>query len=180
VKTKTPTPAQSDAARKAWATRRARAAAAMMVTTTALTPASARAAVLPEKPAIVNVSTSETFAPVRVYQRPVLEPVTEFRMVEMWVDTAEIGCGLFRFIVLAVSSIEVKLFQCSKLTAIVVPRADFDRLHVPALKVKRAVLADIIRRNVRIADKINDNAMRPVVTDGGTDAVQALELLAAR
>ncbi len=106
-----------------------------------------------------------------------MDPVTAFEFVEYWVDHPDVGCGFFRFVVLDRGPRKVRLFYCSRLSTIIVNRAEFDRGHMPARKFKRATLADIIRRNRALADKVNDREEREVIPDGGVFTVRALQLV---
>jgi hypothetical protein len=115
--------------------------------------------------------------PVIAVDRDAMNPVAEFEFVEFWVDDADVGCGQFRFLVLDRGAHKVRLFYLSRLATIVVDRKKFDDNHTPARRVNRTTLADIIRRNVAMADRVNDGAQRPVLSDGGTFAVRALELI---
>jgi hypothetical protein len=158
-------------AQKAWATRRAqgwtpkaqRSAAPSNVIAKSDAPAPIAKPWLDPKPIVLPVDH--------------MEPVTEFQYVTYWVDHPEVGCGFFRFFVLDKGLKKVRLFYISRLTAIVVDRRHFDDHHTPARKVDRKSIANIIRRNRALADRLNDEAKRDVMPDGGVYAERALALI---
>lgn len=137
-----------NAAAKAWATRRAHAAARVEI-------AAIKAGVTKPSPA---------FDP----DKPV---------VDLWLDDARVGCGQRRYIVLEVGTKWVKLFYPPQLVLVTVDRVTFDRHARPARDAKVRKLARIIRDNVASAKRVNEAAGRPVMPDGGARAKQALKVL---
>jgi len=161
-----------NAAQKAWATRRARAAAA------APFPAAVIAApAMLAKPAPIVNRDFGGYVPT-VYVAPVLEPVTELEVVDIWLDHPVVGCGNRRYVVLAKSRRDVQLFYVPRLTTITISREEFDKAHMPGRKVRPKVIAQIVRDKLAMVDKINSAASAEVMTDGGADTVRVLELLA--
>jgi hypothetical protein len=148
-------------AQKAWITRRAK-----MATRPVAAPA--------------PKAEPDWMKPRQVAEIPQLEPVTELRMVEINVDHRLLGCGQRRFVVLDMSAREVRLFYAPLLTTITIPRKVFNDRHAPAKRVKRDVLADIIRRKIALADSINAAKCKLIMSDGGQDAQRALALAVAR
>lgn len=106
------------------------------------------------------------------------EAAVDSKVVEVWLDDAQIGCGWRRYVVLDVSAKWVRLFNAPRLTAIRVDRVTFDR-QSRAAKFKAKKVAEIIRNNINAAERINDESKAVVVPDGGRDARQALEILEA-
>lgn len=138
-------PSLKNAAHKAWETRRLKAAGR----------------------AIVEAAKVAKTAPV------VTSPLADARMVSMWMDNVEIGCGYRRFIVLDVGPRFVKLFSASKLATIEVLRSEFDR-YAREVRGKAKTVTAIIKRNVAMADRINTEKLAIVVNDGGANAVKAI------
>jgi hypothetical protein len=155
-------PAALSPAQKAWITRRAK---------MAVRPAPTPAPVLPEP---------DWMKPRAVATAPQLEPVTDLPVIEINIDNAMVGCGQRRFIVLDLSAREARLFYAPLLATIVIPRKVFDDRHVPAKRVKRDVLADIIRRNIARADRTNADKGKLIASDGGDYAQRALALARRR
>ncbi|MCC8963744.1 transposase [Bradyrhizobium sp. Pear76] len=139
---------EMSAAQKAWATRRARDAAR---------------------------------ADLETLNRGIETPPTAFReskpVVDLNINHHAVGCGMRRYVVLDCGPRLVRLFSYSKLIAITVDRLTFDRKAIGARDAKRDVIASIIRRNIALAEKINDEAKSIVMPDGGRDATRALEVL---
>ena len=141
-------PAPMNAAQRAWATRRSREAARADI----------------QK---LNAGIA-TPAPAFKESKPV---------VDLWVDDAKIGCGRRRFVVLDCGPRVVRLFCYPLLTTIIVDRLTFDRSAKYARDSKPSKIADIIRANLKMADRINAQAKAMVFNDGGADAARALEVL---
>lgn len=142
-------------AQKAWVTRRAMQAASATVTV----------------PAVA--------APVsRIIQlKPVAAPVADEPLVNLWVDDPAVGCGLRLFVVVDRGDRFVSLMTPS-LATIRVERKYFDRYAKPATRgVRRSRVAEIIRRNVAFADRVNAGAGRDVLSDGGAFLSTALRLV---
>src|SRR5882672_1447324 len=175
----TTTAPEMNAAHKAWATRRARAAAAALMTSVAAMPAPAP---VEAKPAGVhNVHTSADLVGIGAVS-PVIfrgtQAVTDCQLVEISVDDSAVGSGRRLFVVLEEGDKMVRLFSPAKLVTITVDRKYFDKYgYWPARGVKRSRVAEIIRRNIALADKINAAKLEDAVSDGGADAVAALQLL---
>jgi hypothetical protein len=170
-------PSVLNAAQKAWATRRARAAAlgsAMLIV-----PAAPMAVAAIAAPVIVHRSSDVVYRPYAAPVEPVIEAITEFRPVLLWLDNAEVGCGERLFVVLGMSSKKVRLFYASTLTTIEVARDTFDRQHVPvgARRVSRDRMAKIVRDRIAFADRLNDQNGKEVMNDGGKNAQDALALI---
>lgn len=112
----------------------------------------------------------ETPAPALKTSKPV---------VDMAVDHHALGCGMRRFVVLDCGDRAVRLFSYSQLTTITVDRLTFDRKARYARDSKRDKLIEILRRNVRQADRINQDATSASdrVPDGGADYAKALQVL---
>lgn len=140
--------APMNAAQRAWATRRAHAAARVEI-------AAIKAGVTRPSPA---------YDP----DKPV---------VDLWLDDAKVGCGQRRYIVLEVGTKAVKLFYPPQLVLVTVDRVTFDRHARPARDAKVRKLARIIRDNVAAAKRVNEAAGKPVMPDGGARAKQALKVL---
>ena len=132
-------------AQKAWETRRAM--------------ATARAA--------IEARTVEAAAPIKPSQ------IEDAKMVELWLDRQDVGCGYRRYIVLEIGTRVVRLFSASKLITITVDRAEFDR-HARPVRGKAKTVTTIIKSNQRLADRINGAAQTMIVADGGADAVKAI------
>lgn len=98
-------------------------------------------------------------------------------VVDLNIEHHAIGCGMRRFVVLECGERTVRLFCYAKLTAITIDRLTFDRKARYARDSKRDVVAKIIRRNLEIADRVNQEARSIVIPDGGADASRALEVL---
>jgi hypothetical protein len=160
-------------AQKAWATRRAQG----------------------WQPKAIRSETTQKLLTIEAAPRPRAEPqdwmkpqladdrnamtaLTEFEMVELYVDDAAVGCGLRRFIVLDRGPHKARLFCASPMATIIVDRSRLDEFAVPARKVRRDILTEVIHRNIAIADRVNDKAMKNKADDGGVYAVRALALLA--
>lgn len=141
-------PAPMNAAQKAWATRRARDTARADIQT-------------------LNRGVEQ---PSAVYdpKRPV---------VDIWLDDAKVGCGMRRYVVLECGSRWVKLFYYPSLVTVTVDRLTFDRKAKPAKDAHKRTIARIIRENMAQAERINAQAKRPVMADGGARAKQALQVL---
>ena len=137
-----------NAAQKAWATRRAQAAARSDIATLKAGVTKPSPAYDPEKP-----------------------------VVDLWLDDVKVGCGQRRYVVLEVGAKAVKLFYPPQLVMVTVDRLTFDRHAKPAKNAKPRKLARIIRDNVASAKRINEAAGRPVMPDGGARAKQALQVL---
>ena len=142
------TPAPLNAAQKAWATRRARQAARDDIKTIS-----------------AGVSTP---APAYDPKKPV---------VDIWLDDVKVGCGTRRFVVLECGPRWVKLFYYPTLSTIRIDRLTFDRKARLATDSKKRTIANIIRRNVEQAKRINEHARKPVMPEGGSAAKQALAVL---
>lgn len=106
---------------------------------------------------------------------PVLK--TSKPVVDLWLDEPAVGCGQRRFVVLDVGERRVRLFYYPTLTSVTVDRLTFDRHAKYARDAKRGTITRIIRANLALADKINSEARKAVVSDGGADAAKALEVL---
>lgn len=132
-------------AQRAWETRRAKA----------------------EGRAIVEARKVEALAP------ETLSPLADSKMVALWLDRQDVGCGLRRYIVLDVGARLVRLFSAAKLITIDVDRLEFDRYARP-VRGKARTMAGIITANQRLADRINTAAQSVIVPDGGADAVRAI------
>ncbi len=142
-------PAPMNAAQRAWATRRAMAAARA--------DQERLAAGVEERPTAFRES----------------KPV-----VDLNIDHRDVGCGQRRYVVLDCGPRLVRLFYYPTLTTIVIDRLTFDRKAKPARDAKRETITRIIRANQAIADRVNNQAKAIVLKDGGADAVKALEVLA--
>ena len=70
----------------------------------------------------------------------------------------------------------MRLFSASSLIAIDVWREEFDR-RAKSVRHNGRTVAAIIRRNIALADRVNDKAQAVVMFDGGDAAKRALELL---
>jgi hypothetical protein len=103
-------------------------------------------------------------------------PLQSARMIEIELDRPDVGCGRRRYIVLDIGPRKVRLFSAPSLISIDVTREEFDRRAKPA-KHNGAIVAGIIRRNIALADRVNDKAGNLVLFDGGPDAVRALQVL---
>lgn len=166
----------SNAAHKAWATRRAKAA---LAATTASLPLPAPIA--DAKPAvIVNRWTAADLPVAKLYVEPAIVAETEFRYIEIWLDDAIVGCGQRRFVVLGSSTKKVSLFCIHKLVTTTVDRVTFDRCHSPARKVNKRSIAEIMRRNIALADRVNERHQAEVMPDGGAVAQNILAMLEGR
>jgi hypothetical protein len=98
-------------------------------------------------------------------------------VVDIDIDHHATGCGMRRFVVLDCGQRLVRLFYYPTLTTIAIDRLTFDRKAKYARDSKPSKIAEIIRRNVALADKINEQARSIVVSDGGADVSKALEVL---
>lgn len=141
-------PAPMNAAQRAWATRRAKAAARADQQQLAAGIAAPSTAFRERKP-----------------------------VVDINIDHRDVGCGMRRFVVLDCGPRLVRLFYYPTLTTIVIDRLTFDRKAKPARDTKRETITRIIRANQAIADRVNNQAKAIVLKDGGADAVKALEVL---
>lgn len=139
---------QLSPAMKAWETRRAKA----------------------EGRAIVEAAKIAAITP------PAPSPLADARHVQLWLDRQDVGCGYRRYTVLEVGERTVRLFSASKLIAIEVDRREFDRW-ARAVRHKGNTIADIIKRNIALVDRVNDGAGQLVLFDGGSAAVRALAVL---
>ena len=141
-------PAPMNAAQRAWATRRAVAAARADQERLAAGIASPSTAFRESKP-----------------------------VVDINIDHRDVGCGLRRFVMLDCGPRLVRLFYYPTLTTITIDRLAFDRKAKPARDAKRETITRIIRANQATADRVNNQAKAIVLNDGGADAVKALEVL---
>lgn len=132
-------------AMKAWETRRAKA----------------------EGRAIVEARKIEAAAP------EIMSPLADAKMVTLWLDRQDVGCGLRRYIVLDIGARIVRLFSAAKLITIDIDRAEFDRYARP-VRGKARIITAIVKANQRMADRINGEAQTIIVPDGGADAVRAI------
>lgn len=105
-----------------------------------------------------------------------VSPLADTKMVQLWLDRQDVGCGLRRYIVLDIGARLVRLFSATKLITIEVDRAEFDRYARP-VRAKAKTICCIVKSNIRMADRINAAAQTVIIPDGGRDAVKALELL---
>ncbi|CAN7378435.1 hypothetical protein LJR220_003367 [Bradyrhizobium sp. LjRoot220] len=103
-------------------------------------------------------------------------PLVDARMIEIALDLPDIACGRRRYVVLDIGPRTVRLFSAPSLIGINITREEFDRRAKP-VKHNGAIVAGIIRRNIALADRVNDKAATLVLTDGGPDAVRALQVL---
>jgi hypothetical protein len=160
-----------NAAQKAWATRRARAAAALLATAAPITPVAAW-----------QPSQTQTISATAADVRRTAE-VDDCHLVELYVEDDKVGSGRRLFVVLETGASMVRLFQPSQLVTITVCRKYFDRKHIAQKRgVARQRVAEIIRRNRALADRVNDAKLlrgADMLQDGGADAVRALQLLVA-
>src|ERR1700724_1969420 len=115
-----------NAAQRAWATRRATAAARADIVT-------------------LNQGVAAP-APAFKENKPV---------VDIALDDPKVGCGLRRYVVLDCGPRLVRLFCYPTLTTITIDRLTFDRKAKYARDSKAARITAIIRRNLKLADKIN-------------------------
>lgn len=97
-------------------------------------------------------------------------------MVEIELDCKEVGSGRRRYVVLDTGARMVRLFSASSLIAIDVHRLEFEK-RARAVKFNPKTVAEIIRRNIALADRLNDKAADVVLFDGGEAAVRALAVL---
>jgi hypothetical protein len=141
-------PATMNAAQKAWATRRARDAARADIVT-------------------LNKGV-EAPSPALNESKPV---------VDLYLHDSPVGSGLRRYIVLECGPKWVKLFYYPSLTMVRIDRLTFDRKAKAAKDAKKRTLARIIRANVELAERINRQAGKPVMAEGGVWAKQALAVL---
>lgn len=164
-----------NAAQKAWATRRARLAAgvATVMAVSAAAP-------------VVNRSWEQPVAQGRAatpQEVRATAPVTECELVEISIDEATVGSGRRLFVVLEMGERMVRLFSPARLVTVAVERKYFEKYAIDARRgVKRSRVAEIIRRNRALADRVNEAEQRTaseMLADGGADAVRALELLGA-
>lgn len=137
-----------NAAQKAWATRRARESARIEIATV--------------KAGI------KTASPAYDPNRPV---------VDLWLDDQRVGCGRRRYVVLEVGTKIVRLFYPPLLALVTIDRLTFDRHARPARDAKPRAIRRIIRDNIAMANRLNHGLAKPVMSDGGARAKQALELL---
>lgn len=137
-----------NAAQRAWATRRARDAARADIKTIAAGIEQPSAAYDPKKP-----------------------------VVDIWLDDAKVGCGMRRYVVLECGPRAVKLFYYPSLVTVTVDRLTFDRKAKPARDARKRKIAQIIRDNVALAERVNAQAGRPVMAEGGARAKQTLAVL---
>jgi hypothetical protein len=105
-----------------------------------------------------------------------VSPLADAKMVQLWLDRQDVGCGLRRYIVLDIGARLVRLFSAAKLITIDVDRAEFDRYARP-VRAKAKTMQSIIKANVSLADRVNQAAQTLIVPDGGADAVKALEVM---
>ena len=141
-------PVPMNAAQKAWATRRARDAARDDIKT-------------------LNVGVQ---VPSVAYDpsRPV---------VDLNIDDPRVGCGWRRYVVLECGTRWVKLFYYPLLTIVTIDRLTFDRKAKVAKDAKKRTISRIIRANLQQARRINAQAKKPVMAEGGVRAKQALAML---
>jgi len=137
-------------AQKAWETRRAKA----------------------EGRAIVEARKIEAAAP----PPETISPAADARHVQLWLDRQDVGCGYRRYTVLDVGDRTVRLFSASKLIAIDVDRREFDQWAKP-VRHKGTTVSNIIKRNIAMVDRVNDEAGAIVLFDGGEAAQRALAVL---
>jgi|SRR5581483_12307170 len=76
------------------------------------------------------------------------------KVVDLYLDDSRVGCGLRRFVVLEVGRKWVKLFSAPQLATVTVDRPTFDRWAKPARDAKPRKIAEIIRRNVAEAKRL--------------------------
>jgi hypothetical protein len=132
-------------AHKAWETRRAKA----------------------EGRAIIEARKVDATAPVKV------SPLADAKMVELWLDRQDVGCGQRRYVVIEIGPRVVRLFSAAKLITIEVNRTEFDRYARP-VRGKANTVTAIIKNNQRLADRINGVAQTIIMNDGGADAVRVI------
>lgn len=106
----------------------------------------------------------------------VMSPASEARHVKLWLDRQDVGCGYRRYTVLDVGDRTVRLFSASKLIAIDVDRREFDQWAKP-VRHKGTTISNIIKRNIAMVDRVNDDAGEIVLFDGGVAAQRAMEIL---
>ena len=176
-----------NAAQKAWATRRARAAAASPLPT--MPPARARRAVERVSPLLAGSARAELSAGQKAAEtRRAVEaarveaearrngiaevsPLADHAMVTFYVDDQKLGCGERSFLVLEIGQKTVRLFNAPTLSEISVDRVAFDRHARPYRSLTKTVAA-IIARNQAEFERL-DLEYDPRV------AKRALEALAA-
>lgn len=174
-----------NAAQKAWATRRARAAAALMATSAIVAPA-----IAPVAPVVISsgdelaaiYAAKETARAARIAEAAdalTFKPATELQVVTYWVDSAAVGCGERLFVLIARSGREVQLLDPCKLISITADAKNFDKYAKPLRRgqFKRERIATTIRAARDLADRLNAEAGSMKMADGGADAVRALQLL---
>lgn len=115
-------------------------------------------------------------AKVAAVQPAAPSPLADARHVQLWLDRQDVGCGYRRYTVLEVGERTVRLFSASKLIAIDVSRAEFDRWARP-VRHKGTTLTGIIKRNIALVDRVNDAAGAVMLFDGGEAAVRAMAVL---
>jgi hypothetical protein len=168
--------ARSAAAQKAWATIRARKAAALA--STAVAPVAPVAIEVPA--AIVNVSTDATLVTLPVAPSPLWVAAPEFVACSMYVDDVAVGCGWHRFVVVETNDRCVRLFHPTRLVTVIVSRKSFDK-HAKIDRHQRKAakaITSIVRGNLAVVDRANDAAMAPVLSDGGETTRRVLALAA--
>jgi hypothetical protein len=112
-----------------------------------------------------------------IAEQAIVSPRADARMVEIELDRSDVGCGRRRYVVLDIGPRMVRLVSAPSLIAIDVTREEFDR-RAKAVRHNGKTVAAIIRRNMALADRVNDKAQTVVLFDGGDAAKRALELLA--
>lgn len=173
----------SEATKKAWETRRARAAAGGSGVSSAAIAAAAPAAIVSNaRPARIQRAV-ERISPLTATARQELtagqkaaatrhaleiarqeaearkngieapSPLADVELVQLWIDDAKIGCGERPFVVVEIAPKKVRLFSASVLQTIMIDRIDFDR-HAKPYRTNAAKVAGIIQRNATGRDRL--------------------------
>ena len=119
---------------------------------------------------LIETRKAEAAAPV------VLSPLQDAKMVELWLDRHDVGCGYRRYVVLEIGYRSVLLFSAAKLATVEVDRREFDR-HAREVMPKAKAVVAIMQNNIKLADRINDRAGDIIISDGGRNAARAVERL---